>query len=135
MPRAPRAQAKVYDVVLQELRAGRKNTLDLIQFLHIEGLGHNEMAIRYAIQDRGEAGDYIHHPQLAERLGERTQMLIDSRAASARDILGTPDDRKLRFSMTLSQSALNAPRSVFTDVLDFFFNSRCKRTLDCLSNT
>ena len=104
-------------------------------FPQIEGLGHSEMAKRYAIQDRDEAVDDINHPQLAERLSECTQMLIDSRAGSARDILGTPDDLKLLSSKTLFESASNESPTVSTDVLDRFFNTRCGRTLVCLSNT
>ena len=91
------------------------------------------MAKRYANQDRDEAVDYINHPQITERLRECTQIVIDSRAGSARDILGTPDDLKLLSSMTLFESAANAPPPVFTDALDRFFESLCERTLDRLS--
>ena len=91
------------------------------------------MAKRYAIQDRDEAVAYINHPQRAERLRKCTEMLINSRAGSARDNLGAPDDLKLRSSMTLFESASNASPSVFTGALDRFFESRCERTLDRLS--
>ena len=91
------------------------------------------MAKPYPIQDREEAVYYFNHSQLAERLQECTQILIDSHADSPRDMLGTPDALKLRSSMTLFESASNAPTALFTTALDRFFDSRCERTLVRLS--
>ena len=94
------------------------------------------MAKLYAIQDREEAVYYFNHSQLAERLQEYTQILIDSHADSPRDMLGTPDALKLRSSMTLFESASNAPSALSTTALDRFFDSQCEqRTRDRLSNT
>ena len=86
------------------------------------------MAQRFALNSIQEASDYLAHPTLGSRLLECTQLLLEHGDKSARDILGTPDDLKLKSSMTLFDCASQAP--CFSDVLDQFFEGdRCMHTM------
>ncbi|NKQ10933.1 DUF1810 domain-containing protein [Pseudomonas sp. SST3] len=116
------AQAPVYHRVLGELRAGQKRSHWMwFIFPQIAGLGSSEMARRYAISDLDEARAYLGHDVLGPRLHECAQAMLLHIERSARQILGSPDDLKLRSSMTLFAAA--APdQPVFQQVLDAFFN-------------
>jgi uncharacterized protein (DUF1810 family) len=70
-------------------------------FPQAAGLGHSEMARRYAINAKAEAEAYLAHPSLGVRLIECTVTVLTNGAASAYDIFGSPDDMKFRSSMTL----------------------------------
>ena len=70
-------------------------------FPQIAGLGYSEMARRYAIQNREEAIAYLQHPVLGSRLKAIAQPLLTIKSNNATEVMGTPDDLKLRSSMTL----------------------------------
>ena len=110
-----------YEQALAELRAGRKTTHWMwYVFPQIAGLGRSEDTKRYAIASLAEAQAYLEHPVLGPRLLECAQALTEHSGRSARDILGRPDDMKLRSSMTLFVRA--APgEPVFAEVLDRYF--------------
>jgi uncharacterized protein (DUF1810 family) len=118
------AQKDVFERALEELRAGRKKTHWMwFIFAQLAGLGHSDMARRYAISGLDEALAYLHHPQLGPRLETCSRALMEWRGHSATDIMGAPDDMKLRSSMTLFAAA--APRnSTFFDILDAFFEGK-----------
>src|SRR3989344_3062959 len=86
------AQAPIYDRVLAELRAGRKQTHWMwFVFPQIAGLGRSPMARAYAIASLEEARAYLAHPVLGARLREFTRAALASgRAASA--VFASPDD-------------------------------------------
>ena len=95
------AQGPVYGAVLAELAAGRKRTHWMwFVFPQIEGLGTSAAARRYALRSLDEAAAYLSHPVLGPRLRRCTDLVLAA-PGSATDILGTPDDLKLRSSMTL----------------------------------
>ena len=115
------AQQPVYDQALTELRAGSKRSHWMwFVFPQISGLGHSSMAQRYAIRDSDEASAYLAHPLLGQRLEECAQALLQHSERPVRQILGSPDDLKLRSSMTLF-AAVAPERQVFQAVLDAFF--------------
>ena len=114
------AQAAVYDTVLAELRAGRKRTHWIwFVFPQMRGLGHSATAYRFGLTSLEEAAAYLDHPVLGPRLHECVAALLAHRGRAARDILGYPDDLKVRSSMTLFARAGGG--SVFTEVLDAFY--------------
>lgn len=118
------AQEPVWPRVLAELRVGRKRTHWMwFVFPQIKGLGHSDMAQRYAIQSRAEAQAYLAHPVLAGRLRECCQILLGLETSSALEVLGTPDDLKLRSCMTLFGEAAG-PGSVFEAVLQKYFGGQ-----------
>jgi uncharacterized protein (DUF1810 family) len=96
------AQAGVYDQALAELRAGRKRTHWMwFVFPQIAGLGSSPTAQRYAIASLQEARAYLADPVLGPRLVECATALLEVEGRTAEQILGYPDDLKLRSSMTL----------------------------------
>lgn len=96
------AQDAVWKSVLDELWQGEKRSHWMwFVFPQLAGLGSSPMAERYAIDGAEEARAYLAHPLLRERLDVATTMMLDISGRSLTDILGTPDDRKFRSSMTL----------------------------------
>lgn len=89
-------------------------------FPQLKGLGYSHMAQHYGIADRAEAQAYVQHPVLGPRLIEISQALLDLPIANATVVLGSPDDLKLRSSMTLF-ATLEASDPVFQRVLDKFY--------------
>ena len=81
------------------------------------------MSQRYAIRSVDEARAYLSDPVLGPRLRECCETLLEVQGRSAREILGTPDDLKLRSCATLFDHVA-APGSVFTQVLDRFFEGQ-----------
>ncbi len=122
------AQEGVHDTAVAELRAGRKRTHWMwFVFPQIAGLGSSPTARRYAIRDLAEARDYLAHPVLGPRLRAASQAVLAVEGRSAEEILGYPDDLKLRSSMTLFARA--APDEVaFQRVLDQYFGGSPDRS-------
>lgn len=116
------AQEGTYDRALAELREGRKRSHWMwFIFPQIAGLGHSDMARRYAIAGTDEALAYLKHPLLGPRLEACAQAMLQHTDSSARQILGSPDDLKLRSSMTLF-SAVAPERMMYAQVLNAFYN-------------
>jgi uncharacterized protein (DUF1810 family) len=118
------AQQDVYDAALGELRAGRKRTHWMwFVFPQIAGLGASATARRYAIASPAEARAYLADPVLGPRLVECTSALLAVEGRTAEEILGYPDDLKLRSSMTLFGRA--APEiELFQDVLERYYDGK-----------
>ncbi|RYF09025.1 MAG: DUF1810 domain-containing protein [Comamonadaceae bacterium] len=127
------AQEPVWPRVLAELKAGEKRSHWMwFVFPQMKGLGHSEMAARYAIQSRSEAMAYLGHPILGSRLREACNALLALQGLSVYEILGSPDDLKLRSSMTLF-SEVSGPGDVFDAVLEKYFDGdKDARTLALL---
>lgn len=127
------AQEKIYDNVFAELKSGRKRTHWMwFIFPQIEGLGNSYNSKFYAIKSIGEAHQYLAHPVLGVRLIECGEAILAIEGKSALEIFGSPDDQKLKSSMTLFECAADS-NSVFTRVLEKYFNNeRDERTLRLL---
>jgi uncharacterized protein (DUF1810 family) len=118
------AQATDYAPALAEMRAGRKRSHWMWYiFPQIQGLGFSSISQRYAIQDAAEAAAYLKHPVLGARLVEISQALLGLASSNATSIMGSPDDVKLRSSMTLF-GAVPGASPVFQQVLDKFFGGQ-----------
>ena len=117
------AQAGVYPTVLAELRAGAKRSHWIwFVFPQLRGLGHSATAQRFGISSLAEAMAYLDHPVLGPRLRECAGLLLTVEGRSAREILGYPDDLKVRSSMTLFARA--GDDGVFQAVLDAFYGGQ-----------
>jgi uncharacterized protein (DUF1810 family) len=115
------AQQDVYEQALAELAAGSKRSHWMwFVFPQIAGLGRTATAQHYAIADLDEARAYLAHPVLGPRLAECARALLGVQGRTATQILGTPDDLKLRSSMTLFAHAAEDP-AVFRAVLDRYY--------------
>ena len=127
------AQDPVYDRVLAELRRGVKASHWMwFVFPQLRELGRSATARRFGIASADEALAYWRHPRLGTRLLECVGLLLAVRGASALQILGSPDDVKLRSSLTLFERV--APEEpAFARALDRFFDgARDPRTLALL---
>ncbi|GAC1323141.1 MAG: DUF1810 domain-containing protein [Chloroflexota bacterium] len=112
----------IYEQALAEVRLGRKVSHWMwFVFPQVAGLGSSAMSQRYAIGSLDEARAYLHHPVLGPRLIESSKAAADAHAASAEQIFGRVDARKLQSSMTLFVRA-NAAERVFQRFLDRYFN-------------
>lgn len=127
------AQKDTYAAALSELRAGWKQGHWMwFIFPQIAGLGYSSTAQFYAIQSIDEAAAYQAHPVLGPRLIECCEALLLHPDRSARDILGSPDDLKLRSSATLF-AQVQPPHPVFGKILSTFYSGHPDtRTLELL---
>jgi uncharacterized protein (DUF1810 family) len=116
------AQQNVYAQVLDELRAGRKQTHWIwFIFPQIAGLGSSPMSQRFSLSSLDEARAYAAVPVLFDRLIECCDLLLTHNGQPIKAIMGYPDDLKLQSSMTLFELAC-PDQPEFRDVLDVFFN-------------
>ncbi|WP_426671117.1 DUF1810 domain-containing protein [Mucilaginibacter sp. McL0603] len=116
------AQEAVFQTALSEIKNGRKQSHWMWYiFPQIEGLGFSEISRYYAIKGIKEAEEYIKHPVLGSRLIQICNELLKLNGNDAHKIFGSPDDLKLKSSITLFSSLPNA-NPVFQLVLDKFFN-------------
>jgi uncharacterized protein (DUF1810 family) len=127
------AQSVDYPVALAELRAGQKRTHWIWYiFPQIAGLGHSPMSERYAIRSEGEARAYLAHPVLGPRLVECAEAVLGVEGRSAHEIMGSPDDLKLRSCATLF-AYISSEGSVFHRILEHYYeDERDQRTIDRL---
>jgi uncharacterized protein (DUF1810 family) len=124
------AQEGVYEKALKEIHSGLKESHWIwFVFPQIDGLGSSDMARLYAIRSLEEARAYLAHPVLGMRLIECADAMLSIDGKSALEILGSPDDLKLKSSMTLFETA-SQETSIFRTVLErFYAGERCKKTL------
>ena len=127
------AQKSDYQTALSEIKNGRKRSHWMWYiFPQIQGLGFSETSRYYAIQDTAEAKDFLQHPLLGSRLVAICQELLKLSANDAHAIFGSPDDLKLKSSMTLF-AAVPGADPVFQLVLNKFFDgARDPKTLRLL---
>ncbi|MBR0828106.1 DUF1810 domain-containing protein [Bradyrhizobium manausense] len=127
------AQDGVYPRVLAELADGRKRSHWMWYiFPQVTGLGFSALSQRYAIGSRREAEAYLAHPLLGSRLVECTGLVLAVRDRTINAIMGSPDDVKLRSSMTLFAAVSDEP--VFDRTLaKYFGGERDGATLEILA--
>jgi uncharacterized protein (DUF1810 family) len=100
------AQAPVYATVLDELRAGLKQSHWMwFIFPQLAALGRSPTATFYGISGLAEAREYLAHEVLGPRLVECVTLVNAVTGKSAHDIFGSPDDLKFRSCVTLFQLA------------------------------
>lgn len=128
------AQDGMYDRALQELGAGRKRSHWMwFIFPQIAGLGSSAMAKKYAIRSAEEAAAYLSNPILGARLLRCVQAILSVKGCTAREIFGSPDDLKLRSSLTLF-AAVSDQGSLFHEAIDRFYGGKFdERTIEILN--
>jgi uncharacterized protein (DUF1810 family) len=130
------AQARNYDAALAELTRGRKTSHWMwYVFPQLAGLGSSVMAQAYAIGSLEEARAYFAHPLLGPRLEACVAALLALPKTTARAVMGSPDDLKLRSSLTLFAQA-QPGRAGFAAALDKYFEGvPDPRTLELLGRS
>lgn len=117
------AQDPVYDTVIGELRAGRKRTHWIwFVFPQLRGLGRSPTAQHYGIASREEAEAYLRHDVLGARL-KCTRLVLAIGGRSIGEIFGSPDDLKVRSSMTVFARCTDDDAD-FRGVLDKFYGGQ-----------
>jgi len=115
------AQQDDYETALSEIKNGRKRSHWMWYiFPQIQGLGLSETSRYYALKDIQEAEALLTHEVLGSRLIRITNQLLQLEEDNASKIFGSPDDLKLKSSMTLFCS-LDGADPIFQSVLDKFF--------------
>jgi uncharacterized protein (DUF1810 family) len=127
------AQDPVWNVVVKELKAGRKQTHWMwFVFPQLAGLGRSATAQHFGIADLTEAELYLSHEVLGPRLKKAAQLTLAVEGSTIDEIFGYPDNLKLHSSMTLFAEATKG-QSVFVEVLQKYFSGEFDgATLDLL---
>ena len=116
------AQAPVWAAVRTELEAGRKRTHWMwFVFPQLAALGHSPTAKHFGLESLEEAKAYLAHPVLGPRLKAATRLVNSVEGRSAFDIFGSPDDLKLRSSMTLFARAAGDDGGEFREALQRYY--------------
>lgn len=127
------AQRGVFEGACAELRRGLKTGHWMwFIFPQIAGLGYSAMSLRYSIGSLDEARAYLSHSILGPRLRETCGIVNGIEGRTAYQVFGSPDDMKLRSSMTLFAHATKE-NDVFIDVIRKYFGGDFdKRTLELM---
>ena len=121
LSRFVQAQQQTYDQALSELQRGRKQSHWMwYVFPQLDGLGFSPITMRFSIKSEDEARAYLKHPTLGPRLLECAEAILSIEGKSAREILGSPDDLKLKSCATLF-AHVSPPGSVFERILEKFY--------------
>ncbi len=129
------AQNGMYDQALQELGGGRKRSHWMwFIFPQVAGLGSSAMAEKYAIRSAEEAAAYLSNPISGRPTSSmRPSDPLGRRYARRTEIFGSPDDLKLRSSLTLF-AAVSDQGSLFHEAIDRFYGGKFdERTIEILN--
>ncbi len=130
---------ETYETALSEIKAGRKRSHWIwFIFPQLKGLGFSYNAQYYGIEDSNEAKEYLEHPVLGPRLLEISEALLKLQENDPAVVMGgSPDDMKLKSSMTLFVAVSengSVFHSVFHRVLEKFFGGKMdEKTLKIIS--
>lgn len=121
-----------YETALSEIRLGKKETHWMwFIFPQIKGLGKTYISQYYAVESVEEAKAFLLDLQLGKNIREISNELTKINYSDPVAVMGTPDDLKLRSSMTLFYEV--SKEKVFLDVIDkFFFGREDEKTLRIL---
>ena len=87
----------------------------------MKGLGRSYTSDFYGIVDLDEAKAFLQDPYLGKHLQKISEALLNLDNDNATQIMGRPDDMKLKSSMTLFACA-DPENAVFEKVLEKFYN-------------
>ena len=127
------AQNPVYRQICAELTAGAKTSHWMwFVFPQLKALGRSAIAQHFGIASKAEAEAYWLHPVLGPRLKECSQFVMAVKGKSAQEIFHSPDDLKIRSSMTLFAQV--APQEAIFDraLVKYFGGKGDVKTLDLL---
>jgi uncharacterized protein (DUF1810 family) len=116
------AQETDYEGALSEIKSGQKRTHWMWYiFPQFDGLAFSSTSKRYAIKSIEEAQEYLTHPVLGPRLLECAEAVVAVEGRSIAEILGSPDDLKLKSCATLFASVSHSD-SVFNRILEKYYH-------------
>ena len=113
----------MYHTALREIRAGKKiNHWIWYIFPQLKILGRSYMAQRYGIKGAEQAKAFYNDETLGRNLKEICEALLECESDNAFEVMGPPDDLKLKSSMTLFYLATGD--ELFKKVLDKFYSGQ-----------
>ena len=119
-----KAHQSDYQRALSEIKNGKKVSHWMWYiFPQMKGIGHSSMSEYYGIRDLDEARAYLADPVLGKHLTEICEALLSLDTDDAAEVMGQPDDRKLKSSMTLFDAATES-LDVFQMVLDKYYHGK-----------
>ena len=102
LTRFKKAQEHDYETALAEIRSGQKQSHWMWYiFPQLDGLGFSEISQYYGIKGIEEARAYLADDFLRSHLVEISERLLALESNNATQVMGYPDDLKLKSSMTL----------------------------------
>ncbi len=117
-----KAQKQDYERALEEIKNGQKLTHWIWYiFPQIKGLGYSEISNYYGIDDLEEAKAYLQNEYLRNNLLEITEALLNLDSNNPTEILGYPDDLKVKSCMTLF-NYVDQRILIFKKVIDKYYN-------------
>lgn len=121
LDRFVKAQDKIFDTVIKELRAGRKES-DWMWYVfpQLKGLGRSYKSDYYGIESLEEAYAYLNHPLLGDRLETCFKILLELKTSNPVSIFGSIDHEKLHSCATLFMIA-DPQNRIFQQIIDKFF--------------
>ena len=129
LTRFKKAQELDYETALAEIRSGQKQSHWMWYiFPQLEGLGFSEISQYYGIKGIEEARAYLADDFLRSHLVEISESLLALESNNATQVMGYPDDLKLKSSMTLfllasgHDSKYEKEAQVFKAVLEKYFD-------------
>lgn len=133
MSRFLKAHQTDYQRALCEIKNGKKISHWMWYiFPQVKGLGSSSTSEYYGIQNLDEAKAYLADPILGKHLIEICNALLALNTNDAVGVMGWPDDKKLKSSMTLFDAATDS-LDVFQRVLDkYYHGEKDYRTLKIL---
>ena len=119
-----KAHQSDYQRALSEIKNGKKVSHWMWYiFPQMKRLGHSPMSEYYGIRDLDEARAYLADPVLGKHLTEICEASLSLDTDDATEVMGQPDDRKLKSSMTLFDAATES-LDVFQMVLDKYYHGK-----------
>ncbi len=116
------AQKEDCNQALKEIKNGKKLThWSWYIFPQLKGLGSSAQADYYGIKDLQEAKLYLANEYLKNNLIQITQALLNLKTNNPTEVLGYPDDLKVKSCMTLFYAA-DSNIDVFKKVIDKYYN-------------
>ena len=124
-----------FETALSELSAGRKISHWMWYiFPQVKGLGMSEMSMYYSIQSIDEAREYINNDYLRDHMNTLLDILLCQGTSNAAEIFASPDDMKLKSSMTLF-AYVDSENVRYKKILDKFYSGNYDRkTLDIVND-
>ena len=113
-------QKDYYDIAFKEIKNGKKESHWIwFIFPQMRGLGFSYTANYYSIKSKMEALEFYNNDYLRNNLINITNALLENNNDII-DIVGYPDNLKIKSSMTLFYFVTN--NIIFKNVIDKFFN-------------
>lgn len=116
-----------FETALNEIRNGKKTSHWMWYiFPQIRGLGKSSISKYYAIEDIEEAKVYLQNDYLRNNTIKIVSALLSLPINNPTEILGRPDDWKLKSSMTLFHLA-EPTEVMFKEVINKFYDGNFDR--------